>query len=39
MKENMFDGQAIALLFCDGGVTEFTYDVPGGRYCICWRIF
>jgi len=33
MKENMFDGQAIALLFCAGGVTEFTYEV------YVWRIF
>ena len=27
MKENMFDWQAVALLFCAGGVTELTYTV------------
>jgi hypothetical protein len=27
MKENLFDWQAVALLFCAGGVTEFTYEV------------
>jgi hypothetical protein len=27
MKENMFDGQAVALLLCAGGVTEFTFEV------------
>jgi hypothetical protein len=34
MKENMFDWQAVALLFCAGGVTEFTNEVYVWRFSI-----